>query len=324
MARSAAAALAAGNTVVVKSGEQAPLGPSLLARLASEAGLPAGTLNVVPGFGEAGAALTSHAGVRHLTFTGSLPTAQRVLRAAADNVTPVCVELGGKSPQIVFADADLEPAVDTVVRSLVYYAGQTCSAGTRLLVERSIHRDFAEALRERTEAARIGLAVEDPDLGPLVSERQLETVLAAIKDDVAAGRAIAGGYVPRDAGLERGYFVRPTVIDNVDPRSPIAQDEIFGPVLAITPFDDDGDAVRLANDSEFGLAAGVWTNDLRRAHTLARDIAAGQVFVNTYGVGGAVEIPFGGYKKSGIGREKGIAGFLEYTQIKNVCIALGR
>lgn len=322
MARSVAAALAAGNTVVVKSGEQAPIGPSLLARVAHEAGLPAGVLHVVPGFGPAGAALTSHPKVRHITFTGSLPTARHVLRAAAEEMTPACVELGGKSPQIVFADADLEAAADTILRSLVYYAGQTCSAGTRLLVERSVHHDLAEAVRQRAIDARIGPAIEDPDLGPLVSERQRDTVLAAIRDAAGSGRVLAGGDVPD--GFDTGFFVQPTVIDDVDPRSPVAQEEIFGPVLCITPFDDDADAVRIANDSQFGLAAGVWTRDLSRAHQLARDIETGQVFVNTYGVGGAVEIPFGGYKKSGIGREKGIAGFLEYTQIKNVCVALGQ
>lgn len=320
VARSAAAALAAGNTVVVKTGEQAPLGPALLARIAHEAGLPAGTLNIVSGYGDAGARLAGHPDVDRLTFTGSVPTAQLVMKAAADNITPVVTELGGKSPQIVFADADIELAATTITRSLVYYAGQTCSAGTRVLVERAAQADLVEALRDRMGAARVGPAVDDPDLGPLVSAVQRDKVLGALKESKGAGRLIVGGGAPDDPALACGFYVMPTLFDDVDPRSLLARNELFGPVLAITPFDGDEQALVIANDSEFGLVAGVWTRDLGRAHRMARDLQAGQIFVNNYR--GGIEIPFGGYKKSGIGREKGIAGLLEYTQIKNVCVAI--
>lgn len=320
VARSAAAALAAGNTVVVKTGEQAPIGPALLARIAHEAGLPAGTLNIVSGYGDAGARLAGHPDVDRLTFTGSVPTARLVIKAAAENITPVVSELGGKSPQIVFADADLDLAATTITRSLVYYAGQTCSAGTRVLVERRAQADLVEALRERIGAARVGRAIDDPDLGPVVSARQRASVLHALRECAGAGRLVVGGGAPDDPALGGGFYVQPTLFDDVDPRSSLARNELFGPVLAVTPFDGDGEALLTANDSEFGLVAGVWTRDLGRAHRFARDLEAGQIFVNNYR--GGIEIPFGGYKKSGIGREKGVAGLLEYTQTKNVCVAI--
>jgi aldehyde dehydrogenase (NAD+) len=320
VARSAAAALAAGNTVVVKTGEQAPLGPALLARVAHDAGLPAGTLQIVSGYGDAGARLAGHPDVGRLTFTGSVPTARLVMAAAAEHMTPVCTELGGKSPQIVFADADIDLAAETIVNSLVYYAGQTCSAGTRVLVERAAQANLVEALRERVRGKRIGAAVDDPDVGPLVSSRQRDNVLAALSANAGAGRLVVGGGAPEDAALSGGYFVAPTIFDEVDPASALARDELFAPVLAITAFEGDGEALRIANDTEFGLAAGVWTRDLGRAHRMGRDVEAGQIFVNNYR--GGIEIPFGGYKMSGNGREKGIAGFLEYTQIKNVCVAI--
>jgi aldehyde dehydrogenase (NAD+) len=320
LARSVAPALAAGNTVVVKTAEQAPVGPALLMRVALEAGLPPGLVQLVPGGGEAGAHLAGHPDIDRLIFTGSGPTAQCVLTLAAAQMTPVCVELGGKSPQVVFADANLDAAAATIIRSLVYYAGQTCTAGTRVLVERAVHGDLVEALESRLRSARVGPAIEDPEVGPLITSKQKESVLAAIEEGGRSGRLVAGGTSAADPDLSAGYFVAPTLFDDVDPRSRIAREEIFGPVLVVSEFEGEAQAIELANDSEFGLAAGVWTDSLGRAHRVARDIQAGQVFVNNYR--GGIEIPFGGYKKSGMGREKGIEGILEYTQIKNVCIAV--
>jgi aldehyde dehydrogenase (NAD+) len=324
-ARSVAPALAAGNAVVIKASEQAPLATVLFGQLLLECGLPRGVVNVVPGFGhEAGARLAGHPDVDKISFTGSPATAQRVLEAAAKELTPCTLELGGKSPQIVFADADLEEAARTIMGTIVWSAGQACSAGTRILTEKAVHADLAESLAEAAKAVRVGRAVEGPDMGPLITKRQQEAVLSAIDAGKSDARLIAGGGRPTDGELAGGYFVEATIFDDVDHGSPLAQDEIFGPVLAITEIRDTAQALEFANATEFGLIAGVWTRDISRAHHLASRIRAGQVYVNTYGVGGGVELPFGGYKKSGYGREKGVAGYLEYTQVKNVCIKVDR
>lgn len=319
--RSVAPALAAGNTVVVKAPEQASLGVMRLTQILAEIGLPAGVLNVVPGLADAGPPLITHPEIDHITFTGSLATGCRVMASAAENMIPVTMELGGKSPHVVFEDADVAEVAETVVNSFVWSAGQACSSGTRVLVQRDIHGALSDAVAERIGGKRVGLAVEDPDMGPLISERQRDLVLEKIAAGVDSGaRLIAGGGRPEDAALAGGYFVEPTVFDAVEPTSALAREEIFGPVISVIEFEDERQAVQLANDSEYGLIAGVWTPDIRRGHRVARKIKAGQVYVNTYGVGAGVEIPFGGYKKSGFGREKGVAGYLEYTQVKNVCV----
>lgn len=321
-ARTVAPALAAGNTSVLKPAEEASLGPLALGRLAGEAGLPPGVLNIVPGHGEqAGAALAGHGGIAHLSFTGSNEIGRVVTMAAAPHHIPVVLELGGKSPNIVFDDADLDAAVPMITNAILQNAGQTCSAGSRLLVNRAVQTDLIDRLRDRFDTVRIGPGGEDPDLGPLISAVQRERVEALVGDalDDGAGSLVHGGRVPSDLDVG-GFFYSPTLLDDVDPEADIAQQEVFGPVLVATAFDDEAQAVALANGTDYGLIAAVWTRDVGRAHRVAAAISAGQVFVNTYGAGGGVELPFGGVKKSGHGREKGVEGLLGYTQVKSVVI----
>jgi acyl-CoA reductase-like NAD-dependent aldehyde dehydrogenase len=244
-----------------------------------------------------------------------------VAKMAADNIVPVVMELGGKSPNIVFADADLETTAQGVANAIFQNAGQTCSAGSRLLVERGAHDALVARLRQRAESMRIGPGVSDPDMGPIISKRQLETVERYVKIGESEGAQVAaGGSRPHDAALGRGFFFQPTLLDRVSPGMRVAQEEIFGPVLAIIPFDEIDEAIDIANRSQYGLVAGVWTRDINKAMTIASRIKAGQVYINTYGAGGGVELPFGGYKKSGYGREKGLESLASYTQVKNVCV----
>jgi acyl-CoA reductase-like NAD-dependent aldehyde dehydrogenase len=322
-ARGIAPALTAGCTVVVKPSSEAPMTALRLGEIALECGLPAGVLNVVPGTGsEAGAALAAHAGINQLTFTGSVDVGIAVAKMAAANVVPVVMELGGKSPNVVFADADLDLAVTSVANAIFQNAGQTCSAGSRLLVERRVHDALVERLATHARAMRVGPGPADPDMGPIISKRQLET----IESYVAIGRGegaeiVAGGRRPADEGLPAsGYYYTPTLLDGVRADMRVAQEEIFGPVLAIMTFDGVEEAAALANRSEYGLVAGIWTRDINKALALATRVKSGQVYVNTYGAGGGVELPFGGYKKSGYGREKGLEALASYTQVKNVCI----
>jgi aldehyde dehydrogenase (NAD+) len=321
-ARGVAPAIAAGCTVVLKPAEDAPMTALRLGEIALECGLPPGVLNVLPGMGpEAGAALASHPGINQLTFTGSVEVGIAVAKMAADNIVPVTMELGGKSPNIVFADADMEATVQGVANAIFQNAGQTCSAGSRLLVQRKAHDEVVARLVDRARAMRVGPGVSDPDMGPIISKKQLETVERYVKIGEGEGaHVVAGGRRPSEPGMDRGFFFQPTVLDNVSPEMRVAQEEIFGPVLAVISFDDIEEAIAIANRSQYGLVAGVWTRDINKAMTVASRIKTGQVFINTYGAGGGVELPFGGYKKSGYGREKGLESLASYTQIKNVCV----
>lgn len=319
-ARTLAPALAAGNCAVHKPAEDTPITAIEVARLAREAGMPDGVLNVVQGPGDVGAALAGHAGIDHVSFTGSVATGRLVAAAAATNVIPSTLELGGKSPNIVFNDADLELAIPTVVNSIIQNAGQTCVAGARLLVQSGVHGTVVTEIVRRFEALTIGRGLDDPDLGPLVNRRQQQQVATLVAGARGSAKLLTGGETPTEGDLAAGSFYLPTLFDEVAPDSPIAQDEVFGPVLVVTPFHEDTEALRYANGTDYGLVAAVWTNDLNRANRFARDLHSGQVFVNTYGAGGGVELPFGGVKRSGHGREKGFEALAGYTQSKTVAI----
>jgi len=320
--RGLAPALACGNTVVLKPAELACLGVLELTRICHEEGLPEGVLNVVPGYGyEAGAALAAHRGVNLVVFTGSVATGVHVMQAAAANIVPVLLELGGKSPNILLSDADLDEALPAVLRGAFPNSGQTCSAGSRLLVQRGIHLRVVERLAALNDRLQVGPGLMDGDLGALISADQrakVEGYIATGRDEGA--EVITGGRVLEQARIDRGHFVMPTLLNLVTSTMRVHREEIFGPVLSIVPFDTLEEAAALANDTEYGLVAGIWGRDVGATHWLAQQVKAGQVFINTYGAGGGVELPFGGYKKSGFGREKGLDALLSYTQVKNICI----
>jgi aldehyde dehydrogenase (NAD+) len=319
--RSVGAALAMGNACVLKPAEEACLTALAFAQLALEVGLPAGALNVVPGLGdEAGAALTAHRGVAHLSFTGSVAVGQLVQAAAAKNTIPVTLELGGKSPQLVFADADLDAALPFLVNAGIQNAGQTCSAASRILVERSRFDEVVQRLAERYRALRIGPAMDDLDVGPLVSARQREIVEGFLGVARDSGLAVAAQATLPRALPPRGHYVAPTLLAPVDANQRLAQEEIFGPVQVVIAFDDEADAIRIANGTAYGLVAGVWTKDGSRALRVARALRCGQVYVNNYGAGGGIELPFGGVKSSGHGREKGFEALYGFSALKTIAI----
>ncbi len=322
--RSVGGALAAGNACVVKPAEDACLSLLRVAELAAEVGLPPGALNIVTGYGhEAGDVLVKHPGIDHISFTGSPTIGQLVVRNASVNYTPVTLELGGKSPQIVFADADFDAMVPVVVNAIVQNAGQTCSAGSRLLVQRSAYEEVLSRLSQAFGQLRCGPAQMDLDCGPLIRHSQLERVQHFLQQVQQDGLPIAGqGQVVPQAPTG-GFYQAPTLVRDVPVQHRLAQEEVFGPVLAALPFDDEADAVRIANATEYGLVASIWTRDGARQMRLARQVRSGQVFINNYGAGGGIELPFGGVKASGWGREKGFEALYGFTVLKTISIQHG-
>lgn len=318
-----APALACGNTVVLKPAEQTPLTALRLGELICEAGFPEGVVNIVPGFGEtAGAALATHPGVDKIAFTGSTEVGKKILQASVDNLKRVTLELGGKSPNIIFPDADLKYAVRGAMNAIFFNQGQVCTAGSRLFIQKSIYDQVLSGLTDYASKMKLGPGIDPAtDLGPLVSQGQLDRVAGYIEAGKREGAIpTTGGARPNDDQL-RGYFMEATVFDNVQDDMTIAREEIFGPVVAALPFEDVEEVAARANKSIYGLAAGVWTSDVKKAHKMAAALKSGVVWVNTYNQFDAAA-PFGGYKQSGYGREMGNAVLDAYTQIKTVWINL--
>ena len=322
--RSIGGALAAGNTCVVKPSEDACLSLLRVAEMARDAGFPDGAINIVTGLGhEVGDALARHPGIDHISFTGSPQVGTIIQQVAAERHCPVTLELGGKSPQIVFADADLDAALPMVINAIVQNAGQTCSAGSRLLVERSIYEPLLDRLGTAFSNLRVGPAAMDLDVGPLIRASQQQRVWDFLSDaQVANIPMVAQGQVV-DEAPESGFYQAPTLLRDVPVDHRLAQEEVFGPVLAAMSFKDEDEAVALANATRFGLVAGIWTRDGGRQLRMARRVRSGQVFINNYGAGGGVELPFGGVKSSGHGREKGFEALYGFTTLKTVAIRHG-
>lgn len=314
--RALAPALAMGNATVLKPAEDACLTCLRLAEIACEVGFPEGAINVVTGPGDVtGKALSEHPGVDFIAFTGSPEVGQMIQIAAARNYIACTLELGGKSPQILFDDADIEAALPFLVAGIITNAGQTCSAGSRILIQHGVYDQVIAGLKERFEAIEASGQIEEAVLGPLISAKQKKRVEAYI--DGADAPLIARGTIARGAP-EGGFYVAPALFGPVDPHAKIAQEEVFGPVLCAIPFRDEADAIRIANDTEYGLMAAVWTRDGARQQRVARKLRGGQVYINGFGAGGGIELPFGGVRKSGHGREKGFAALLEFSQIKTI------
>ena len=319
MGRTIAPALAMGNATVLKPAEDTSLSALRFAEIATAAGLPEGALNIVTGLGEeAGAALAAHPGIDFISFTGSNEVGTLVQQAAAKNAVKCVLELGGKSPQIVFDDADVARAVPIVVRAIVQNAGQTCTAGSRLLVQRGIYGSFVARVAEAFAKVRVGTPAMDLDCGPLMNPAQLKRVQRYIDNARASGIPVLAQGSIAEGVPATGYYARPTLFGPVPRDAALAREEVFGPVLAAMPFDDEADAIALANGTDYGLLAAVWTENAGRLHRVAKAIKAGQVFMNCYGAGGGVELPFGGTKRSGHGREKGLLALEELSTTKTL------
>jgi aldehyde dehydrogenase (NAD+) len=322
--RSVGGALAAGNVCVVKPSEDACLSIIRVAELAAEVGFPAGAINIVTGYGhEVGDALARHPGIDHISFTGSPRVGTLIQQVAAERHCPVTLELGGKGPQIVFDDADIDAALPFIVNGIVQNSGQTCSAGSRLLVQRGVYEAVLQRVGEAFAALRAGPPEQDLDLGPLIRQTQLERVRGFLDEARAAGiPTVAQGRIVEGVH-SGGFYAPPTLLRDVPVDHRLAQEEVFGPVLAAMAFDGEDHAVQLGNATAFGLVAGVWTRDGARQFRMARRVKAGQVFINNYGAGGGVELPFGGVKSSGYGREKGFEALLGFTTLKTVAFRHG-
>ncbi|PXY22158.1 aldehyde dehydrogenase family protein [Prauserella muralis] len=316
------AAIAAGNTIVIKPAEDAPLTPLALARLALEAGIPPGVVNVVTGYGpEAGAAIPAHPGVARMSFTGSPATGSAVMEACAKRIIPLHLELGGKSPQVVLADADLAAAIPAIVRGITLNTGQICAAGSRVVVDRSVHAEVVRGLAEGLASVTVGPWYENVQMGPLINATQRERVLGYLDAGRQEGaELVVGGGVPSGERFDDGFFVEATLFDRVEPGMRIAQEEIFGPVLSVIPVDGPEEALAVANGTDYGLVASVWTSDVGKAVTMSRGLQAGQVAVNAALGAGLIGGPFGGYKRSGFGRTMGADAVLNYTQVKTVSL----
>ncbi len=322
--RTIGGALTMGNACVLKPGEEASQTALMVGELARQAGFPPGVFNIVPGLGEeAGNALIHHSGVNHLSFTGSTEVGALVQQAAAKNAVPVTLELGGKSPQVVFADADLEKALPFLVNASIQNCGQTCSAASRVIAESSIYEKLLKRLAERFKELRVGPAFRDLNCGPLISPEQKKRVEKYLNQAKADGLNIsAEGKIMEDTPAE-GNYVKPMLIRDVPPEHEVAQEELFGPILVAMPFYSEEEAVKLANGTPFGLVSGIWTNDGARQFRVAKRLKSGQVFINNYGAGGGVELPFGGVKLSGHGREKGFEALYGFSVTKTIAIQHG-
>jgi betaine-aldehyde dehydrogenase len=320
----AAPALVCGNAMIFKPSEVTPLSALKLAEALTEAGLPAGVFNVIQGFGDVGARMVAHPDIAKVSLTGSVPTGAKVAALAGEHLKKTTLELGGKSPLIIFDDADIENAISAAINANFYSTGQICSNGTRVLVHTAIKEQFLKRLAERTGDAVLGDPLDEAtSIGPLVSKAQLDKVLSFMQIGQNEGaRLVCGGGAASVDSLPDGYFVQPTVFADVKDGMRIAREEIFGPVLSVLDFDDEDDVIARANDTDFGLAAGVFTKDIQRAHRVIDQLQAGTCWINTYNLT-PIEMPFGGYKKSGMGRENGHAAIEYYSQVKSVYVEMG-